>query len=248
MLRGRNLGEADRIFTLFTASRGKLDAVAKGVRRTKSHFAGRLEFLSEAELTLHRGRSLDVITSAALVRTRWDALVEPVTFGVASLVVESIDAFCEPDLALPDVYALLRGFVGALGAVDDARLLIPRFGLRLLDALGLAPASDACVRCGAPLIEDAWLDADAGGLACAACRRGRDAVVGMDAADIQNFRALGAARGGGERATLVATAASARAVEFLIAHHLGKRSRSSAMLDELAHAGGRPAARAKPPE
>jgi len=61
VLRGRPLGEADRILTLFTDERGKLDAVAKGVRRARSHLAGRLEFGTECAFGMHRGRSLDVI-------------------------------------------------------------------------------------------------------------------------------------------------------------------------------------------
>ena len=64
VLRARNLGEADKIFTLFTRSSGKVDAVGKGVRRPKSTLGGRLELLTESTLTLHRGRSLDIITSA----------------------------------------------------------------------------------------------------------------------------------------------------------------------------------------
>ena len=52
MLRARNLGEADKIYTLFTRERGKIDAVAKGVRRTKSSLGGRLEFMNEVALRL----------------------------------------------------------------------------------------------------------------------------------------------------------------------------------------------------
>ena len=67
VLRGRQLGEADRIRDALHAERGKLDAVAKGVRRPRSHFAGRLEFLNECDFLMHRGRSLDVIVSAEIV-------------------------------------------------------------------------------------------------------------------------------------------------------------------------------------
>ncbi|MDQ2857564.1 MAG: DNA repair protein RecO, partial [Candidatus Eremiobacteraeota bacterium] len=103
VMRSRNLGEADKIFTLFTDERGKLDAIAKGVRRSKSQLAGRLEFVTEAALTLHRGRNLDVITSAEIDTVYWTSIVEPDAFATAHLAVELIDAFCETDLALPDV-------------------------------------------------------------------------------------------------------------------------------------------------
>ena len=91
-MRGRQLGEADRIFTLFTGERGKLDAVAKGARRAKSHLAGRMEFGNECEFGMHRGRSLDVIVSAHILHAPWSKLVEPERFAVVSLVAELIDA------------------------------------------------------------------------------------------------------------------------------------------------------------
>ncbi|HTA37680.1 MAG TPA: DNA repair protein RecO, partial [Candidatus Acidoferrales bacterium] len=102
VLRGRVLGEADRIFTLFSTERGKIDAVAKGVRRAKSQLSGRLEFGNECQFGMHRGRSLDVIASAEIVTAHWDRLVEPERFAVFSLVAEVIDSLCEPDEALPE--------------------------------------------------------------------------------------------------------------------------------------------------
>ncbi|MBV8354046.1 MAG: DNA repair protein RecO [Candidatus Eremiobacteraeota bacterium] len=233
VLRGRNLGEADRIFTLFTRSRGKLDAVAKGVRRTKSHLAGRLEFLAEAELTFHAGRSLDVITSATLLHSEWEALVEPTRFAVGSLVAELIDAFCEPDLAQPEIYELLRRVVPALASARDARALLPRFELRLLDALGLAPVLDRCVVCDEAIGAEAWLDPGHGGLVCAAHRGGTPAAA-LGEADVANARALAAAPGGEAAATMIARPAVARAVDAFVTYHLGKRARSGGLLDELA--------------
>jgi DNA repair protein RecO (recombination protein O) len=232
-LRGRALGEADRVLTLFTSERGKLDAVAKGIRRAKSHFAGRLEFGNECELAMHRGRSLDVIVSAEIVRAPWMRLVEPERFAVASLVAELIDAFCEPDLALPDVYALLGGMFEATAYADDPTALLSRFSLRLLDTLGLAPPAASCVRCGASLesAETVFLDGDAGGLIDVACReRWRD-LPELDRADRVNFAAVASPRGAG--AVLRARPRVARAVETLLAHHLGRRPKAGAHLSEF---------------
>ena len=227
VLRGRQLGEADRIFTLFTDQRGKLDAVAKGVRRPKSHLSGRLEFGNECVMTMHRGRSLDVIVAADIARAPWSKLVDPDRFAVFSLVAEVVDAFCEPDLPMPDVYALLTGAVAAIAASDEPRSLIPRFSIRLLCALGLDPAVDCCVRCSLDFEGHAWLDPDAGGLICAACReRWRD-LIEFDEADLQNVRAVGAAKGSAARATVRATPRVERAIETLLAHHLGRRPKAS---------------------
>jgi DNA repair protein RecO (recombination protein O) len=229
-LRGRQLGEADRILTLFTLERGKLDAVAKGVRRARSHLAGRLEFANECALLMHRGRSLDVIVSAEILRADWSRLVEPERYAVASLVAELIDAFCEPDLALPDVYELLAGALVAIASAPEPQALLPRFSLRLLEMLGLAPPLTTCVRCGSPIDGGSiWLDAEAGGIVHAGCReRWRD-LPELDEGDVQNLRALARAK----NATVRATPAAAFAVQELVAHHLGRRPKATSALGAI---------------
>jgi DNA repair protein RecO (recombination protein O) len=238
VLRGRNLGEADRIYTLFGERSGKFDAIAKGVRRTKSHFSGRLEFASEVALGLHRGRNLDVITSAEIFRPRWPAIVDPAVFATAHVLVELIDAFCEPELALPEVYALLRGALGALEDASDPATLVPRFQLRLLGILGFAPETAACVRCALAFAgRSGWADLEAGGIACENCRPHQADALALEPADVLNFQALGAERGGPVRPALGATPATARAVDAFVNYHLGKRPKSSKLLDDLASTG-----------
>jgi len=227
VLRSRQLGEADRIYTLFTTERGKLDAVAKGVRRAKSHFAGRLEFGNECEFAMHRGRSLDVIVAAHILHAPWVKLVEPERFATAAVVAELIEAFSEPDMALPEVYELLTGMLAAVELTPRPRELLPRFSARLLDLLGLAPPTGACVRCGQALSpEVAWLDAQAGGLIDARCReRWRD-LPELDARDRENFAAVCAPKGSGAVAARATTRVS-RAIDDLLAHHLGRRPKSA---------------------
>ena len=234
VLRGRNLGEADRIFTLFTRERGKLDAVAKGVRRIKSQNAGRLEFLTEAALTLHAGRSLDVITGATILHSEWEALVEPRAFAAASVVAELVDAFCEPGLAQDEIYELLQGAVHALASARRPADLLPRFELRLLDVLGLLPSLDACVRCGADLrnAAEAWLDPASGGLVCGRCHAGGEAGR-LEGKEIENVRGLAAPKRAAP-ATTSALPAVSRAVDALVTYHLGKRAKATAFLEELA--------------
>lgn len=226
MLRGRQLGEADRIFTLFSTERGKMDAVAKGVRRTKSHLSGRLEFGNEVTLGMHRGRSLDIIVSAEIKQSPWAKLVEPDRFAVAALVAELIDAFCEPDLAMPDVYALLCGMLGAIAASETPRALLPRFSMRLLSALGIEPPVANCVRCGRDFSGDhAFVDADNGGFICERCReRWRD-LVELDAGDLANLRALAAPRGD-SRASMAARPRVEAAMESIVIYHLGRRPKA----------------------
>lgn len=234
-MRSRQLGEADRIVTLFTSERGKLDAVAKGVRRARSHLSGRLEFANECELGMHRGRSLDVIVSAEIVHSPWSQLVEPERFAAASVAVELIDSFCEPELALPDVYALLAGAIGAIAVTSAPLALLPRFSLRLLEALGLAPPLTVCVRCGAPLTgERVWLDAEAGGIVAEGCRERWRELPELNQADLANLRALAAPKADAKAVTFHATPQAAVAIEELVAHHLGRRPKAVAHVRALA--------------
>jgi DNA repair protein RecO (recombination protein O) len=235
VLRARNLGEADRIFTLFTKSSGKIDAVGKGVRRTKSTLGGRMQLLTESTLTLHRGRSLDIITSAVTVKSHWTGLTEPRALAAASLIAEIVDMFCEPELPMGEIYDLLANASLAIAGATTPSTLVPRFELRLLHALGLAPPDDACIRCGGAFNEHgAWVDIDAGGLGCEGCYGARGDMHALDTADIENFRALGAPRLAGARAAVNATPKVARAIDDLITFHLGRRPRSRALLDAFA--------------
>lgn len=227
ILRGRMYGEADRILTLYTKERGKIDAIAKGARRTKSHLAGRLEFGNEVELGMHRGRNLDVIVSADIIEAHWQRLVQPERFAAANIVIELIDAFCEPDLAQPEIYELLTAALGAIGRSEDPLSLLPRFSMRLLEALGLAPPLETCVHCGKSLDgASAWLDAEQGGFGCEACRVTWREVLALDSVDLRNLQAVAAAPGGPVTPALRATRRVAQSIESLVNHHLGRRPKA----------------------
>ena len=226
VLRGRSYGEADRILTLFSTERGKMDAIAKGVRRTKSPMAGRLEFANEVALTMHRGRNLDVVVSADIEKAHWQHVMQPERFAAANVVTELIDGFCEPDLPLPDIYELLTRALGAIGRSADPLGLLPRFSLRLLDALGLAPPLDTCIRCGASLEhKSAWLDREQAGFAGEECAVAwRDPLV-LGSEEMDNVRAIGAPRGSAA-AGHIATRNVAQAIETLVNDHLGRRPKA----------------------
>lgn len=175
----RALGEADRILTIFSRERGKQSVVAKGVRKTHSKFGGRLDFFNRSRITLHVGRSLDVITGAASVKEVWARLVEPQAYLLVSYAAELVDALCEPDMPVPHLYGMLCELQTIVGAGAGQSALMPAVDLRLLETLGLAPELDACATCGArlgnrPLSRGlAAVSPNAGGLVCQVCMGSR---------------------------------------------------------------------------
>jgi DNA repair protein RecO (recombination protein O) len=151
VLRTQKLGEADRIVTLLTRRTGRVRAVAKGVRRTRSRFGARLEPFTHVDLLLYPGRSLDVITQAETVRPFGELLAgDYPRYTTGTAMLETAERFTpvEKEPALRQ-FLLLVGGLRALGEQEhDPRLVLDAFLLRSLAVAGYAPALDECAVCG----------------------------------------------------------------------------------------------------
>ena len=179
MLRSFAFGEADRVLHVYTQASGRLGVVAKGVRRTKSRFGGRLEPFSHVELSVHRGRGeLGTVTGASLVRSHDAIRTDPYRLGVGLVGLEAmLRLFTEEERSDRAFLALTR-FLDALDARDPqpARRpafdpLVLSFQLKLLWVSGFLPHLGSCVECGAEDGLVAFLPS-AGGAVCAACDHG----------------------------------------------------------------------------
>ena len=150
VLRTYKLGEADRIIVLMTAGRGKVRAVAKGIRRTKSRIGGRLEPPNQVSLIVYEGRELDVISQADTL-DHYPSLREDLERVTDALsLVEAVDQVAqegEPNAAL---YRMLGGALRTLAAADErSPLLVAAFYWKLLALEGVSPVLDECLQCGA---------------------------------------------------------------------------------------------------
>jgi DNA repair protein RecO (recombination protein O) len=188
VLRTQKLGEADRIITLLTRHNGRVRAVAKGIRRTKSRFGGRLEPFTHVDVMIHAGRSLDIITQAEVIRAYGTPLVADYPkYTAGTAMLETAERFT-PEEKEPAIrqFLLLIGGLRALGdAVEpddsadasdlgepvemprDPRMVLDAYFLRSLTFAGYAPALEECARCGSsarPLVAFAI---PAGGMVCA---------------------------------------------------------------------------------
>jgi len=170
VLRTYRLGEADRIIVLFTAGRGKVRAVAKGVRKTSSRFGSRLEPTTHVALQLYEGRSLHTVTQVEALDTFVAVRGDLDRLSRATTLLEVCDQVAQE--GEPNV-RLLQMLVGALRALEarDSSLLVPAFFLKLLAAEGTEPMLDACAVCG---IDEglAAFDHAQGGTLCRSHRAG----------------------------------------------------------------------------
>ncbi len=194
VLRSFRFGEADRVLHLYTLDRGRVGAVAKGVRKTKSRFGGRLEPFSHVELVLHHGRGeLDTVTGASLVRPHDRARTDPYRLQVGLIGLEAMLRLYTEQEANERAFTALARFLDALDdlarrstrpAVDPLALA---FQLKLLWLSGYLPHLGSCVECGVEEDLIGYLP-DAGGAVCRACAR--PGTIGLSSAGIAGIEAL----------------------------------------------------------
>ncbi|MGI8808165.1 MAG: DNA repair protein RecO [Acidimicrobiales bacterium] len=175
VLRTWRLGESDRIVNLLTERHGKVRAVVKGVRKTKSRFGSRLEPMVHVSLLFYEGRELDIVTQAEALEHFRPIREDLGRLAKASSLLEATDQLAQERHANARLFAMLLGGLRALAA-HDAPLLVPAFFLKLLSTEGFHPLLDECAVCGDRYGLEAF-DLSQGGVLCVSCARRGDAVV-----------------------------------------------------------------------
>ena len=195
VLRSLRFGEADRVLHLYTLERGRVGAVAKGIRRTKSRFGARLEPLSHAELMLHQGSGeLATVTGASLVRPHSGAREDPYRLAVGLVGLEAMLRLFVEQERNPKAFEALTRFLDALderGAKASEPALDPlvlSFQLKLLWLSGYLPHLTSCAECGSegPLV---GYSPHAGGAVCERCGAGSFPLSGEGIAGIEGLLA-----------------------------------------------------------
>ena len=176
VLRSFRFAEADRVLHLYTLDRGRVGAVAKGVRKTTSRFGGRLEPLSHVELLLHQGSGeLHTVTGASLVDPHRPAREDPYRLSVGLVGAEAMLRLFVEEERNERAFEALTRFLEALDGVPvglrGRAALDPlglAFQLKLLWLSGYVPHLESCVECGGTDELVGYLPR-AGGAVCAAC-------------------------------------------------------------------------------
>jgi len=242
VLKRTDIGEADRLLTLYTPERGKLRAVAKGARKTKSRKSGHVELFTHCALQIAKGKQIDIITQADTLDAHIALRDNLDRVSYAYYLAELVDQFVEEAVENVELFDLLKFALAWLGERNtDPGLLARYFELQLLTHVGYRPQLFACVNCGKPVepIEN-FFSAEAGGVldpACATTTRehARDAQpLALGALKILRYLQTR------EWATVRVVRLNAdeqSAVEMLmyryIAHHLERNLKSVAFLREL---------------
>jgi DNA repair protein RecO (recombination protein O) len=223
VLRSMRYGEADRILHVYTPTRGRVGAIAKGVRRARSRFGGRLEPFFRLEIELHEGRGeLLTVTGAQTVDGHARLRADARALDAAARACDAVGRLFETSEPHPDVFNLLCRQLALLderaGSIDacSAHAGALAFRLKLLLAAGLAPQLGACANCGEHEHLVGFSGA-AGGVVCGACEAGSFAL----AEDAHRFMAEALGRGLSEapEATDGALGQVERAIAATLEHH-----------------------------
>jgi DNA repair protein RecO (recombination protein O) len=171
VLRRLDYGEADRIVTLLTREHGKLSAIAKGVRRSKTRNGSSLDLFSRSRMMLARGRNLDVVAQVERKGDVRNISGDLERTAYAGLVSEVVDKVLEDRHPVDEVFELVVGTLERLNApVRSARAEGAWFLMRILDLLGYQPQLYSCPGCGQALTEtQSWFSPLLGGVLCPRC-------------------------------------------------------------------------------
>ena len=169
VLRSFPFGEADRVVVLLSPNLGKLRTVAKGVRKTKSRFGGRLETFTHVDLVLYEGRNLDTITQVSMIEPFHRLRGDLKRLLVAATMVEVADTVAQENESIVRLFLLLHRGLKTLDQEDPHPDLITSFLLKSATIVGLGPSLQSCAGCGGT--DDLRrFSFSAGGALCERCR------------------------------------------------------------------------------
>jgi len=225
VLRGIRYGEADRILHLYTPERGRVSAIAKGVRRAKSRFGGRLEPFFRLNLVLYQGKSdLMTVTSAETIAGHPRLRESGAAIDGAARACDAVSRLFGDGEPHAGVYHLLANQLALIDRDPEraTRATALAFRLKLLLAAGFAPHLASCASCGEPEHLVGFSGA-AGGVVCAACEAGSFSLS-QDGHDFL-VGALGRSLADVPDASPAALAQADRAISETLEHHAHVRLR-----------------------
>jgi DNA repair protein RecO (recombination protein O) len=191
VIRRSNIGEADKILTVYTPGKGKLKLVAKGVRRTTSRMGGHLEMFMQCRLLVAKGRNLDIITQSETLKPFKELRNNLTLFAYACYGLELLDKLTEEEGSENyPVFSLLSEFLEALDSGQDPISTTRAYEIHLLGYLGYRPQITRCVRCNQDLQPVTnFFSPELGGVLCPDCGKieRRSIEISVDALKVLRY-------------------------------------------------------------
>jgi len=177
ILKAYKLGEADKIVKLYSQKNGLIDAVAKGARKIKSKFGGRLELFNFIDLELASGKSLDIITSAEILKNFSNIPLDFNKFIFCQLISEIVlKMHLHTNEASPVLFKLIYVCFNEIDNLpkDDiysTEKVICFFIAKFLKITGYSPIIENCISCGKAIMDKIYFSIKRGGVICTVCSK-----------------------------------------------------------------------------
>ena len=234
VLRTMRLGEADRIVTLVGRNNGKIRAVVKGVRRTKSRYGGRLEPFSYVSLVIWKSKSdLHTITQVEVLDPFRGVKEDLDRLNLGSVMLEACDRVAQESEDSARVLNLLVESLRRLSA-DGSPMVLAAFLLQLCGIAGFAPSMDRCAECSRPA---SWFSPGQGGAVCPGCRTFDSEEVGTSVLELMSDLALplsATPRLVGRPPSIEEMTTASRLARFYTEYHLERRLKSASAAEAMA--------------
>lgn len=168
VLRTRNLGEADKIVTLYTRARGKIRATARGARRTRNRLLGPTQVFTYGRYLLFEGNSLDTLSQGEIINSFQSLRDDLEKMAAAMYICELVDVLVEIEETNEALFQLISN---TLAMIDTKAipLALRGFELKFMQLLGYEPQLAQCISCGCQILDETWFSSH-GGIVCNQCR------------------------------------------------------------------------------
>ena len=163
--------EADKIVTIYTKDYGKITAIAKGVRKTKSKFGSSLEILTYSIFLFYKGRNLDIVSQTEILESFFSTSKEVTKFAFAANCVEVVNRLTEEREINIGLFNLLKEVLHYLRESNDPKLLSLSFKWQTMSILGYRPSLNHCCKCNKNVEnqKEMYFNIKEGGLVCNNC-------------------------------------------------------------------------------
>jgi len=237
IIKKTKLREADRILTLYTPQLGKIQAVARGVRRPRSKMAGHLELLTHSLVSFARGRNLDTIIGSQTINSFLPLKSDLRLSAYALYATELVNQFTVDRIKNPPLFQLLLETMHNLCQKGNNELVLHYFELHLLNEVGYRPQFQHCVSCRSPLKPTTnSFCSSAGGVLCPNCTQNQRLTYPLSVNALKVLRFL-QSNDYKTASRLKLNSALSHEIEEIIRHYLKylmeREVKSAAWLDTL---------------